>query len=86
VSDATEGFTGSEIAELVPTALFVGFADGARQITTADLIEAASHVVPLSKSSEKKIAALREWGATNARAATAVVKAKSGSTSRKIDL
>jgi AAA+ superfamily predicted ATPase len=86
VSVATEGFTGSEIAELVPTALYVGFADDAREITTEDLVEAASQVVPLSKSSETKIRALREWGATNARAATAAVKAETGSKSRKIDL
>jgi AAA+ superfamily predicted ATPase len=86
VSDATESFTGSEIAELVPTALYVGFADGAREITTADLIEAASNVVPLSKSSEAKIKALRDWGKTNARAASSAAKAEAGSKGRKIDL
>jgi len=86
VADATEAFTGSEIAELVPTALYVGFADGAREITTEDLIEAASNVVPLSKSSEKKITALREWGKTNARAASSAAKLELVSSGRKLDL
>jgi SpoVK/Ycf46/Vps4 family AAA+-type ATPase len=87
VADATLNFTGAEIAELVPTALYVGFADGAREITTKDLIEAASNVVPLSQSSEKKITALREWGKENARAASAPAsKAEATSRSRKLDL
>lgn len=73
VADATANFTGAEIAELVPSALYAGFADKAREITTEDLVEAASHVVPLSKSSADKITKLREWGATNARPATKIV-------------
>jgi AAA+ superfamily predicted ATPase len=67
---ATENYTGSEIAELVPTALYAAFAEDAREITTDDLIDAARAVVPLSKTAEKKITALREWGAANARPAT----------------
>jgi SpoVK/Ycf46/Vps4 family AAA+-type ATPase len=86
VADATDGFTGAEIAELVPTALYVGFADGAREITTADLIEAASHVVPLSKSKEEMIKKLREWGKTNARPASQAVVVAAGSTGRKLDI
>jgi SpoVK/Ycf46/Vps4 family AAA+-type ATPase len=86
VADATENFTGSEIAELVPTALYVGFADGGREINTVDLVRAAKDVVPLSQSSEKKITALREWGKTNARAASLAATATTGSKGRKIDL
>src|ERR1035437_3452352 len=86
VSDATIDFTGAEIAELVPTALYIGFADGAREITTQDLLDAAADVVPLSKSSEKKITALREWGSTNARAATAATKLSVVTGGRKLDL
>src|ERR1035437_2428766 len=86
VADATIDFTGAEIAELVPTALYIGFADGAREITTQDLLDAAADVVPLSKSSEKKITALREWGATNARAATAATKLSVVTGGRKLDL
>ena len=86
VVDATTDFTGAEIAELVPTALYAGFADDAREITTNDLLDAASNVVPLSTSSEAKIKALREWGKTNARAASAATVQKAVSKGRKIDL
>lgn len=86
VADATEGFTGAEIAELVPTALYVGFADGAREITTADLIEASTHVVPLSKSKEDMIKKLREWGKENARAASLTEEVAARTKGRKLDL
>ena len=47
--DATDGFTGAEIASLVPDALFTAFADGGREIDRDDLLAAATTVVPLSK-------------------------------------
>ena len=59
--DATAGFSGAEIAALVPEALFVAFADGERQITLSDLRDAARNVVPLSKTSADKIARLKDW-------------------------
>jgi hypothetical protein len=69
---ATEGFTGSEIAALVPDALFVSFNDGERELTTADLIAAAKTVVPLAKTAAEKIATLRSWAKGRARMATSV--------------
>lgn len=54
-------YTGSEIAELVPAALFVGFNDNAREITTADLLNAAKEVVPLAKTSARKIERLKAF-------------------------
>jgi len=59
--DATEGFSGSEIAALVPEAMFAAFADGAREITAGDLLEVAASVKPLSVTAKGKIDALREW-------------------------
>lgn len=70
VSKACEGFAGAEIAAIVPDALFVGFNDGPREITTEDLIVSASTVVPLAKTADKKIADLRAWAAGRARNAT----------------
>jgi SpoVK/Ycf46/Vps4 family AAA+-type ATPase len=69
VVSATEGFTGSEIAALVPDALFAGFADGARQITTRDMLTAAKSVVPLSKTASEKLDRLRNWAKGRARPA-----------------
>ena len=78
VAKVTEGFTGSEIAAIVPDALFTAFADGGREINTEDLIDAARTVVPLSKTAAEKIAKLRDWAAGRARPASApeVVEAK----------
>lgn len=70
VAEACREFTGAEIAELVPDALFTAFADDAREIKTADLIAAAETVVPLTKTAEPKIKALREWAEGRARPAT----------------
>ena len=54
-------FTGSEIAAIVPEAMFTAFNDGKREPTAADLIEAAKNVVPLSKTASEKIKKLRAW-------------------------
>jgi SpoVK/Ycf46/Vps4 family AAA+-type ATPase len=55
------GFTGAEIAAIVPDAMFVAFADGARAITTDDLSAVACNVVPLAKTAAEKIETLRAW-------------------------
>jgi AAA+ superfamily predicted ATPase len=86
VADATETFSGAEIAELVPTALYVAFEDDAREITTEDLLAAAKKVVPMAKTAEARIKVIRDWGATNARPATAATKLTVVNGGRKIDL
>lgn len=70
IAQASDGFTGSEIAAIVPDALFAAFADEAREITTDDLVAAAKTVVPLSKTAAEKITRLRQWAVGRARAAT----------------
>ena len=70
VGAACAGFTGSEIAALVPDALFAAFADGAREISTGDLLAAARMVVPLSKTAPEKIEKMREWAKGKARPAS----------------
>jgi len=86
VAEETVDFTGSEVAELVATALYAGFADGVREITTQDLLEAASKVVPLAKTKADKVAELRKWGQANARPATSAAKLEVVSGGRQLDL
>ena len=86
VAEETDSFTGSEVAELVSTALYAGFADGAREITTDDLINAAAKVVPLAKTKADKVAELRKWGQANARPATSTTKLEIVSGGRQLDL
>lgn len=58
IVSATDQFTGAEIAELVPEALFTAFADGEREITTDDLLPAQNYK-PLSVTAEKRLNELR---------------------------
>ena len=88
IGAATDGFTGSEIAAVIPDALFAAFADGGREITTEDVREAAATVVPLSKTAAEKIESLRAWAKGRARPANGafVEKTITRSAARAIDL
>ena len=70
VAAVTDGFTGSEISELVPDAMFTAFNDNAREITTDDLVNAAAQVVPLIKTAETRIKSLRDWAKGKCRPAS----------------
>lgn len=86
VAEACVDFTGSEIAAIVPDALYAAFAEKGREITTADLVTAASKVVPLAKTAGDKISKLREWANGRARRATTPDAEKGNSNKRKIDV
>lgn len=74
VSKATKDFTGSEIAALIPEAMFTAFVDGKRQPTTKDITDAAKKIVPLGETAKPKIDALRLWAKGKARKATREVE------------
>jgi len=86
---ATEGFSGAEIAALVPDAMYTAFGDGEREITVDDLWFAARQTVPSTRTSAEKIEKLREWSRSGrARLATRTVsKAETTQgTGRKLDI
>jgi hypothetical protein len=79
------GFTGSEVAELIPDAMFAAFNDGQRAVTTEDLLAAIKDVVPLARQSDK-IGPLREYWLGKARPASVGDELVSvSSDSRQID-
>jgi MoxR-like ATPase len=80
------GFTGAELAALVPEAMFAAFRDGEREINPGDLIEAARNVVPLSETSKEKISAMRAWAKGRARPATTPETTQEAATGRALDL
>jgi len=82
VVDATAGFTGAEVAAIVPDAMFRAFADGARPITTADLVEVASTVAPLAETAKEKISDLRMWAKGKTRLASTVEVTKATKANR----
>jgi len=86
VAKACADFTGAEMAALVPNAMFAAFNDGARELTTADLLAAAVKTVPLARTAPEKITRLREWGKTRATPASSVARAEQSSAARSIDL
>jgi SpoVK/Ycf46/Vps4 family AAA+-type ATPase len=71
VADATAGFTGAEVAAAIEhDAMFSAFADGAREVTTEDIVSAANKIIPLSRTSSEKIEQLRSNWSSRARLAT----------------
>ena len=86
VADATQDFTGAEIAALVPEALYAAFADGERDIITSDLTAAADATVPLARTAAEKIDKLRTWAKTRARAASTTTTQTPAGAARTLDL
>lgn len=83
VAEVTDGFTGAEIAALVPDAMFSAFEE-TREIDTPDLLTAARSVVPLSKTAGEKIRELREWAAGRARPASRPASQTNQPSSKKL--
>jgi SpoVK/Ycf46/Vps4 family AAA+-type ATPase len=86
IARRTDTFTGAELASLVPEALFTAFADGERALTTADLLQAAEGIVPLAQTASEKIASLRNWAKTRARAATTADKKVAEAPAQVLDI
>jgi ATP-dependent 26S proteasome regulatory subunit len=64
-----DGFSGAEIEKAVNEAMFIAFKDGMRQVTLADIVEAAGTFKPLSKMREAEFEAMRKWAGENTRIA-----------------
>lgn len=67
---ASEGFSGAEIEQVIIDGLYDAFEDG-RDLTNEDLLANLSHTIPLSRTLEGKINALRQWARKHARPASA---------------
>jgi SpoVK/Ycf46/Vps4 family AAA+-type ATPase len=59
----TEGFSGAELEQTVIEAMHLAFGEG-RDLAEADLIAAASQVVPLSRTAREQLEALRQWASS----------------------
>lgn len=66
---STNGFTGSEIENVIEEAMFNAF-DLDRDITEQDLVTAARATTPLSVTAKEQIERIREWAKTRARFAS----------------
>ena len=79
--ELTNGFTGAEIEQVIVDGLFLSFEED-REPTLHDFVSSASRTVPISKTMEKKIEALRNWANGRALMANEPIKRKPLSTSR----
>jgi SpoVK/Ycf46/Vps4 family AAA+-type ATPase len=72
VVEAMPEFSGSEIEQVVVSALYDAFDEnpGTRELTTGQLLNAAKEIVPLAVTMQEGIAAMREWARTRARLAS----------------
>lgn len=70
LANATEGFGGSEIEQVVISALFEAFSEN-RILETDDLFKVIKNTVPLSTTQSEQILAIREWANERAVSATA---------------
>jgi ATP-dependent Zn protease len=61
--DRTEGFSGAELEQTVIEAMHLAFAEQ-REFAEADLIAAASQVVPLSRTAREQLEQLKVWAST----------------------
>jgi AAA+ superfamily predicted ATPase len=91
VAEATDQFTGAEIAALVPAAMRIAFVDGRRPVSTDDLLTVAGEVKPLAVMQKDKLDKLREeWGARTkpaSKADTTPTKVRArGAGSRQLDI
>jgi ATPase family associated with various cellular activities (AAA) len=86
VAEAARDFTGSEVAELVASAMYAAFPQD-REIITTDLLAAVASTVPLIKTSPEKVEKIRAWAKNRARPATAAVREVVNlKTARAVDL
>jgi ATP-dependent 26S proteasome regulatory subunit len=72
--DRTEGFSGAELEQTVIEAMHLAYAEH-RDFGEADLIAAASQVVPLSRTAREQLEQLQQWASTG-RARTASAGAR----------
>ena len=69
IAGQCEHFSGSELEEVVVSGLYAAFSEK-RELTAEDLSWAAKSTVPLFKTYEENIKALREWASNRARPAS----------------
>lgn len=69
IVEVTDGFSGAELEEVVIDGLYAAFPSEDKKLTTAHLVEAARHIIPLSRSRKADIERTRTWAAENARPA-----------------
>lgn len=69
VSEATEGFVGAELEQVIIDGISLAFADR-KELSTTHLMAAADQTIPLSSQRKEEIDTMRTWANNNARSAS----------------
>lgn len=77
IATATEGFSGAEIEQAIIEGMFTAFSKE-RDVKLSDILDAIKGTVPLSKTMEAKIKALKSWADGRAKMASAPVSVEVG--------
>lgn len=86
IGDAMQNFSGSEVEQVVVSALYDAF-EQEKPLTTEHLLQSAFETVPLARTMREEIEAMREWARVRARrGSSAQVEHEGGTTDRRIDL
>src|SRR5262245_26505374 len=82
---ASEGFSGAEIEQVVISALYDAFYLG-RDLQTADMLKSIRETVPLSRTMNERISAIRAWAEGRARFASRTDGAVAAAPKRKLEV
>ena len=69
LAQTSEGFSGAEIEQVIISGLYDAFETG-RELNNDDLLKNLTATLPLSKTMEQQVSALRGWARTHARPAS----------------
>jgi SpoVK/Ycf46/Vps4 family AAA+-type ATPase len=72
LSKMSDGFSGAEIEQAIVAAMYEAFAQD-REFTQLDIIAALKATLPLSRTMQEQVTALRDWARQRARPAAASV-------------
>uniref|UniRef100_B8HWX6 Uncharacterized AAA domain-containing protein ycf46 n=1 Tax=Cyanothece sp. (strain PCC 7425 / ATCC 29141) TaxID=395961 RepID=B8HWX6_CYAP4 len=72
LANICDGFSGAEIEQAIVAAMYEAFAQG-REFNTLDIIAASRATLPLSKTMNEQVTALRDWARQRARPAAASI-------------
>lgn len=88
LAEKSEGMTGAEIEQAVVSALFDEYDRHGKAgvLATAGIVHSLGETVPLSRTMKEKIAALRNWCKTRARAASSEFHSRPQEQGRALDL
>ncbi len=88
LAEKSDGMTGAEIEQVVVSALFDEYDKNGKAgvLGTEGLVHSLSETVPLSRTMKEKIATLRNWCRTRARAASVEFQTEAQAAGRALDI